>query len=915
MLAAVAQPPSGTVTFLFTDIEGSTRLWEEQPEAMCDLVAAHDARFRAAIEANGGFVVKATGDGFHAAFARAEDAVRAAQQLQAAVADLSPVTVRMGINTGEVQERDGDYFGPAVNRAARLMAAGHGGQVLLAGVTAELVPGLTLRNLGEHRLRDLASPMVVWQLGTGEFPPLRTLDDLPGNLPPQRTSFIGRVDEVRHLAELIETDRLVTLIGPGGVGKSRLALQAAAELAPRFRDGAWFASLAALAESALVATTVLESVSVRERQGEAALDTLCAWASAREALVVIDNCEHLLGEVARVVDRILDASATVRVIVTSQESLGVLGEHVWAVAPLSGAGGRSADSIELFVDRARMARADFTLTADNEAAVVEICERLDRVPLAIELAAARVRGMAPADIARRLDQRLNLLTSADRFAPDRHRTLEAATRWSYELLDQTQQRVFDRLSVFAGPFAIDAAGTIVAGDGVEAWEILDVVLALVDKSLVVADETSGGARYRLLETMREFGHGNLVSSGTEEVYRNRHADYYADFVLSRQPQLHGAGDQEALDEVVRELENIRVALRQAADDARSSRFDELYSALYLLWIGRGRLSEGTTWARELRDRLAADPVARIVALGFAANVTSGSALGLGNELASAAIELAGATGLGPPLMAHAVIGLVAMMQGDIPAAIDACEQVLASVDAEPAVFVAAESLIIVTAVLTVCGALDRLDPILPVLSDLVDSSASAYQRAAYGNTMAPVIHLTDPVHAGEYLARGYQRNRDVGNYHALGTTTMFLALHELRSGHIVPAAEWASRSIELANEHSPAFLAQAVDAAVAIVKRTSPSGAAVLLGALHAHRDRVRQAGSPPEIDAEARYEASLRRVLRDEFDVRRAEGFALDEPEMIAAALAQLRSIVDGHRQTDVVRETRAGTAPIWPR
>ena len=257
----------------------------------------------------------------------------------------------MGINTGEVQERDGDYFGPAVNRSARLMAAGHGGQVLLSSVTAELVPDLVVRNLGEHRLRDLGSPMLVLQLGTGEFPPLRTLDALPGNLPQQRTSFVGRADEVKDLAELLATERFVTLTGAGGVGKSRLALQVAAEVVPEFHDGAWFASLAALEEGSLAAATMREAFGIPERQGEAAIDTLCAWASWRESLVVVDNCEHLLADVAEVVDRLGDASATVTVLATSQAPLGVRGEHVWSVAPLSGRGGSSRDSIELFVDR------------------------------------------------------------------------------------------------------------------------------------------------------------------------------------------------------------------------------------------------------------------------------------------------------------------------------------------------------------------------------------------------------------------------------------------------------------------------------------------------------------------------------------------------------------------------------------
>jgi predicted ATPase/class 3 adenylate cyclase len=891
-MSAVIRAPSGTVTFLFTDIEGSSRLWEEHPAEMRELVAQHDMRFRVAIEANDGYVVKATGDGFHAAFGRAADAVKAAERLQAATADLPTLKVRIGINTGEVQERDGDYFGPPVNRAARLMSAAHGGQVLIAGVTADLVPGLTLRNLGEHRLRDLGSPTLVWQLGTGEFPPLQTLDDLPGNLPVQRTSFVGRVEEVKQLGALIETERLVTLTGPGGVGKSRLALQLAAEVAPAFKDGAWFASLASLAEGSLVAGAVLEAVGVSQRQGEPAIDTLCAWSRARDALLVIDNCEHLSAEVAGVVDRVADASTTLRMIVTSQQSLGVRGERLWTVAPLSGAGGVLADSVELFVDRARMARADFSLSADNEAAVIEICTRLDHVPLAIELAAARMRGMAPADIARRLDQRLRLLASSDRLVAGRHRTLDAAMRWSYDLLDETQRRVFDRLSVFAGPFTIEAAEAIVEGEGVEGWEILDRVLALVDKSLVVAEETSAGARYRLLETMRHFGSANLVDSGVHDLYRDRHADYYADYVLSRRPQLHGVGDIPARAEIQRELENIRVALRQAADDVSSSRFDRLYSALFTLWHMSARVPEGAAWAAEFLGRPCADPRERIVALGFAATIANENDIAVGEALANAAEDLAASCDAGPPLVAIAVVALVAMMRGETDAAIAKVERALALAADEPDLFVRIQGLSTSFSVLAVCGAIDRLEGLLREWSPLVEQLGSRFLQMQISNSTAPIIHLTDPDRAGEFLSRVYELNDEMSYIAGNSTNAMFLAFHELRSGNTVAAARWAREALKLSIENTPSFVAQTTNAIVATVKRHSLPDAAVILGALQAHRRRKHQAGTWGEIETEARYEASLRRGLGDQFDDAYAKGLALDEAQMIAYAFAQLDAI-----------------------
>ena len=448
----------------------------------------HDAIVRAAIEAHEGYVFSTGGDGFGAAFGRAAEAVDAARAAQEALAGHPILRVRMGINTGEVHERDGDYFGPPVNRTARLMAAGHGGQVLVSAVTAELVPGLMLKNLGEHRLRDLGTPMLVWQLGTDDFPPLRTLDELPGNLPVQRTSFVGRVDEVKELAALVRSERLVTLTGPGGVGKSRLALAGRG----RARPG-------------LSRRRVVRVARVARRGRAGGGDDSRSVGRARAARRA--GARHVVWVGASAVRRWWSSTtANISPRKSPQRSTRYWKRprrwRSWRrVRRRSGCAvstcGRLRHCLPATVvaRQCRVVRRSgphgprrFRAHAENEAAVVEICDRLDHVPLAIELAAARVRGMTPADIARRLDQRLRLLASTDRSAPGRHRTLDAAVRWSYELCDDTQRQVFDRLSVFAGPFTIDAAEAVVGGDGVEEWEVLDAVLALVDKSLVVADE-------------------------------------------------------------------------------------------------------------------------------------------------------------------------------------------------------------------------------------------------------------------------------------------------------------------------------------------------------------------------------------------------------------------------------------------
>jgi predicted ATPase/class 3 adenylate cyclase len=686
----VAELPSGTVTFLFTDLEGSTRLWDEHPAAMGSALARHDELLRDAIVGHDGHVVKTTGDGVHAVFPTAHDALDAAVGMQLGLAaesfgETGPLRVRMGLHTCEAEFRDGDYYGSAVNRAARLMSVAHGGQIVVSLATSELLrdTDIALVDLGEHRLRDLAAAERVFQVQApgldAEFPPLRSLDELPGNLPVQRTSFVGRADELKELAALVARERLVTLTGPGGVGKSRLALQVAAELGSAFKDGVWFASLAALEEGALTAATVLEALGVPTRRGESAIETLGSWGKTREALLVIDNCEHLPVEVAELVDRLLEASTTVSVVATSQSPLGVRGEHVWAVAPLSGPHGVSRDSVELFADRARMVRADFAITDENEAAIIDICEQLDHVPLAIELAAARVRGMTPADIARRLDQRLRLLASSDRLAPGRHRTLDAAARWSYDLLDETQQRVFDRLSVFAGPFTIEAAEAVVAGDGVDEWEVLDGILGLVDKSLVVADERADHTRYWLLETMRHFGQANLLVAETLASYRDRHADYYADYVLHRRPRLYVSFDLAALDEIEDELENIRVALRHAADDHSSARFEHVYASLHAVWK-RSRHVEGASWAIELQGRPETDPVARIDALGVAADMALMIDVAGAAELAEAAEELAASTTGTLALLALGVSGFVELFQGRTEEAIARAEHIVSVSD-------------------------------------------------------------------------------------------------------------------------------------------------------------------------------------------------------------------------------------------
>jgi hypothetical protein len=398
-----------------------------------------------------------------------------------------------------------------------------------------------------------------------------------------------------------------------------------------------------------------------------------------------------------------------------------------------------------------------------------------------------------------------------------------------------------------------------------------------------------------LETMRQFGQVNLSAANSQAVYRDRHADYYSEFVLSRRPQLQGAGDQAALDQVERELENIRVALRHAADDHRSVRFEAIFSSLYALWLGRNRSAEGAAWAAEIAQRPDVDPGARIVALGFAASVANSSDLALSADLARTAIDLAASTDAALPLIAMAIRSLFDLMQGNTESAIVGCEGVLAMLADEPDLFIRATAMMMSCAVLATCGDVDRTVDLMHDLTELSEHLDNTYLRATSANAMAPIIHRSDPDHAREYLLQAYELNRQIRNHSAMHSTMMFLALYDLRTGDLAAAATAARRSLEVTVESAPAFTPQTMNVVIAIVKRKSPEDAAVLLAALGAHRRRTHHAGTDTEMQAEARYEESLRRRLGDEFETHDSKGAALDEPAMISLAFTQLARIAEG--------------------
>jgi len=579
--------PTGTVTFLFTDLAGSTRLWEDFPDAMQPALARHDEIVRKAIEGHGGHVVKTTGDGFHAAFATAPAAAAAALAAQRTLAAepwpaTGPLRVRMGLHTGTGELRDGDYYGTSLNRAARIMAIAHGGQVVCSHATEELLhdqlaDGMGLVDLGEHGLRDLARPERVFQLtapGLDEvFPPLRSLDAFPGNLPLQATSFVGRDEEIADIAVLLDSARLVTLTGVGGVGKTRLALQVAAEVLPRFPDGAWVSELAAASDDDALVQVVVAALNASPLPGLTLAQSVIEFLRAKRLLLVLDNCEHLLDGAGRLADAILRECPGVRILATSREGLAVRGEQMMAVRSLGvPADGLDfdalahSDAVVLFAERAGAARAGFHLDAGNAAAVAEVCRRLDGIPLALELAAARVASMNPSDIAQRIDERFRLLTGGRRVGIERHQTLRATVDWSYSLLEPAEQQVFDRLSVFAGGFDATAAEHVVSGDGVEDWDVVDALGSLVLKSMVLIDETADGdARYQMLETLRAYGREQLDERGETDRWRRAHAAYFADRAEVFGEEILGPDELAWRRRLRADLDNLRAAVTWSLD--------------------------------------------------------------------------------------------------------------------------------------------------------------------------------------------------------------------------------------------------------------------------------------------------------------------------------------------------------------
>jgi predicted ATPase/class 3 adenylate cyclase/DNA-binding CsgD family transcriptional regulator len=624
--------PTGTVTLLLADVEGSTRLWETQSDEMTTAVARLHQTVSEIVAAHDGVrpVEQGEGDSFVAAFTRASDAVTAALEMQRA--PLAPIRLRIGVHTGEVQLRDeGNYAGPTINRTARLRDLGHGGQTLLSGTSAELVADRLpadswLTDLGAHALRDLPRPERVAQLChpdlVNEFPPLRVSTPVASQrLPTQLTSFVGRQAELTQVREFLAQNRLVTLTGAGGVGKTRLAIQIASE----YSDGVGYVDLAPITNQDLVPITAARAFGLPDQPGRSTMDTLARFIADHQMLVVLDNCEHLLDASALLAVTLLQACPELTLLATSREPIGVAGEVSWRLPSLS----LADEAVELFTDRARHARNDFAVTADNVVAVGEICRRLDGLPLAIELAAARVRALSLTEIADTLHDRFRILTGGARTAVRRQQTLRASVDWSHALLIEAERVLFRRLAVFAGGFDLDAAQAIAGSGDMPRYQVVDLLTLLVDKSLVVAAETAGRTRYRLLETVRHYAAEKLGESGEADDVRTRHRDHYTSLAaLLDGPS--GSDYGQRVEQAEAEIDNLRAAFAWSRENGDTERALALASSLTPLW--QPRPAEGVGWfdavlgddddrldiAPAVRARALADSVLLVTMIGWKA---------------------------------------------------------------------------------------------------------------------------------------------------------------------------------------------------------------------------------------------------------------------------------------------------------
>ena len=863
------------VTFLFTDIEGSTRRWEADPEAMRVALEAHNQVLLEKVGAHDGTVFNYTGDGMCAVFTSPRSAVDAAVDAQRKL----ELPVRMGIATGEAELRGHDYFGAVLNRTARVMAAGHGGQILLDGTTAGLLTGVELMSLGPKRLRDIAKPVDVFQVqATGlrtEFPPLKTEDPRPGNLRPRNTTFIGRETELTELEELLEAHQLITLTGVGGVGKTRLALEVGARLADTFRDGVWVVELAAVGDPAAVPDAVAAVLGITQQPGMSVTDSVAAASEGRLRLLIFDNCEHVLDAAAEIIEAILARSDTMKIIATSREGLRVEDEQLWAVPSLDTDSGLDSSAASLFVDRAQAIARGISLTPHS--AVLEICQHLDGIPLAIELAASRLVSMSVTEVRDHLDNRFRLLVGSRR-GLERHQTLRHAVQWSYDLLEDAEKRLLARCSVFAGGFDLPAVCAVAGSD--DEFATLDLLDSLVRKSLLVPNRTSERTRFSMLETIREFAQEQLVAIGDADDTRNTHARYFADretdiFTLWDSPR-----QREAYLWVTAEMANLRAAFRWAADhgDLDTATAIAHYAAFVGFW---GEQHEPLRWAEELIEPARAVQHRKLAQLYAAAALcyTSGR---VEDAVAYAAAGQAAVTSGSFDEVhaeAEASLGGSSLVIGEPERWVEWCRTVMSR---RPATYVHAQGCLAIA--LKFAGpdeeALAAADELLAAADATESANLAAWAHFAYGYAYRDA----DPAHAYEILRRGLAIAQESGS--RMNESSIAAALSVLATNHGEPndALEHLILSIRYYYDSGSVYLLPTSMAVLAVLfdRLGHYEAAAVTSGFTNPYA-----AAAVPELDDA---KAHLREVLGDErYESLASNGEQMTTAERVAYAFEQI--------------------------
>jgi predicted ATPase/class 3 adenylate cyclase len=904
----------GTVTLLFTDIEGSTRLLRELGNRYEKVLDDHRRLLREAFAAQEGTEVDTAGDGFFYAFPRARNALIAAVEGQRALAGHEwplPLRVRMGMHTGEPLSTETGYVGLDVHRAARIMSAAHGGQILVSqttrGLAGEDLPGdVSLLDLGEHELKDLPTAERLFQVvapGLSEdFPPIRSIDSRPNNLPRQLTTFVGRQADIGEAKRALSSTPLLTLTGPGGVGKTRLAIEIAGELIDEFEDGIWFVDLGPLKDPEFVVPAIASAVGVMHAPGQPILETVTEYLRGRRVLLVLDNCEHLLDVTARSVDALLRGCGLVRVVATSREGLAIPGEAVFPVPSLSLPDQQSAAAGELgiyeavrrFVERAIDAAPGFQITDRNGPAIAQICRRLDGVPLAIELAAARVRALPVEQIATRLDDRFRLLTGSSRITVPRHQTLRQTIDWSHELLAEDERAVFRRLAVFAGGCSLDAAEAVCTGPLVEPDYVLDILSRLVDKSLLVAETEGTQARYRQLETIREYARGRLIEAGEAKDALRRHRDWFLAMVARAEPEFfQGAESGEWLERLDREHDNLRAALQWSLDEPGEAREGlHLAAGMWRFWEIRGHLAEGRVWLESFLQATAGE----VSALQADAYTGAGIlAFMLGDHAAASALherslELHRQVG-GPDGIAFAANNLAnaAVLSGDYATARQLYETVISWARER------GDARILGFAIVNMAEAV-ALDGEPDVAQTQYDEGIAAFREA--GDRWAEAFALDS---LGVMLAR-QGRDDEATQLHDQALT-ISRAIGDERGvaralAHLGDSAAHAGDSERARSLYVESFeirralgdlpgIASGMEKLASVVTERDPRAAALLLGAAEHVRELIR---APVPRAAREEYEALRRRVesfLGDaQFEEARSDGRRLSPDAVLARIL-----------------------------